>query len=200
MTAPIYDPNIPENASSNIAQGQIDFLDNFMALFNAFQINHVPLNAASGAGNHTIIQLPEQTGQFQTDVGEISVYSREVDGQGVQLFLRYQGNQQEFQLSNYQIYAIPNQPNVITQYFSILPGRIIVYFGVFAAPAAIGNQLNLFPAIAKNIITMNFCPLIAASLPPIVTIQTPVNGIYKTINLHNAATGIGQYYIVLANI
>lgn len=211
---PIYNPNVPEGPSSSIGQGQIDFLKNFMALYNAFAVDHVALDAATDAGNHKIIDLLQQSSQFQTNIGEISVYCKgaEEGEKGTenilsdQIFFRYQGNQDEFQFTNYQIYSIDNS-NPPKQFFTFLPGRVIIYFGLIAVDLQNNFSIpfNLFPAIAINIITMNFCPVgTIGSFPPTVEIQEPdSNGIYKTIILNNALgpkSPTQLYYSVMANI
>jgi len=209
---PQYNPNIP-NPKDIFADSQGDFLTNFQELYNAFSQNHVALDALSSAGNHTIIQLLEQGGDFQTDAGEISVYTKKVTNQAKQtsdqIFLRYQGNQTAFQFIPYQIYGL-NQNSTQSQFFTFLPGGILFYFGTITCRFTTGSTkpvpLKLTPAIAKYITTMNFCAIDPTSnSPPYVSLQTPMNGIYDTINIFNSSlisipsTQI-FYYVVLANI
>ena len=114
---PVYDPKQPPRPDAKIGDAQEPFQINFLTLYNAFKQNHVALDALANLGNHTIIQLLEQTGQFQTNTGEISVYSKLVPGETDQIFLRYQGNANEFALTNYQIYSLSTTPN---QFFTFL--------------------------------------------------------------------------------
>lgn len=211
MTAPlppVYNPKIPENPGSSIGKDQINFLNNFSTLYDAFLVNHVALDASSGAGNHTIIELLEQENQFQTDQGEISFYSKLANGQSDQIFLRYQGNQTEFQYTNYQIYALEPTPAQIG-FFTFLPGRILIYFGTIVVSFGMTRIFNmkLFPAIAKNIVSFNFCPRGAIpSFPPFVTIQQPSDdGIYSVLNLTPATTLMRSFptqldYFIAVNI
>lgn len=209
MSAIVYNPNIPANQKSLINVDQVNFLNNFSSLYNSFLSNHVPLDAVSGAGNHTIIQLLEQdeNAQFQTDAGEISVYVKNISGQTDQIFLRYQGNATEFAYTVYQIYAL-KASSTQTPFFTFLPGRVLIYFGslnVTLNNPQTGFQFNLFPAIATNIITMNFCPIgTNPAYSPYVTLQQPDNnGIYKTINLFSSlgiTTPTQLFYTVLVNI
>ena len=152
MTIPetYYNPNTPISTES-FAQWQENFSENFTQLDTAFSANHVPLEAASNAGNHNVIQLLEQASTRQTNVSEISVYTLDAPGQTDQLYMNIQG--QEFQFTNYQIYPL-TQPNT---YFTFLPGRLIVYFGLFS-PIGNGSSQNLYllPTIAKNIVSANF--------------------------------------------
>lgn len=222
-TSPPYNPNVPLRRDPfNVSQG--DFLTNFMTLYTAFSANHVALDAASNAGNHNIIQMLEQPigSQFQTDVGEISIYCKTpVDpknmplDQGDQLFVKYQGNVPEFQLSAYQIYGLNvlNEKGVIqTPYFTFLPGKILVYFGTIQCtlPFIGGSSAPLYlrPPIATNIIGMDFCPLgTTPTFPPMVSIRTKnSNGFYDTIYLQNPQASTAApanqvyFYMVLANI
>lgn len=201
----IYKPNQPPRSNSSIGEAQDPFLINFMQLYNAFKVNHIQLDALSDLGNHTIIQLIDQQGQFQTDVGEISIYAKEVVDQTDQLFFRYQGNTPEFQFSNFQIFTLNAFP---TQFFTFLPGGLIVYFGSIAVNLASPFEFTLRPSIAKNIMTATFCPLGATpSYPPIVSVQTPgEDGIISILKLTNSFAALGTlrppnnlFYIILAN-
>src|ERR1044072_1962632 len=97
-----YDNKIP-GGNDFLAVSQGDFLTNFSQLYNAFAKNHVALDAVTSAGNHTNIELLQQNTSPQTNIGEISLYSKPVADQTNQLFLRYQGNAQEVQVTAYQI-------------------------------------------------------------------------------------------------
>jgi hypothetical protein len=205
---PVFNPSIPIQKNT-LARSQLDFLNNFFTLYNAFKANHIALDAVSGAGNHTIIQLLEQPSlnQIQTDIGEISVYTKKITGQTDQIFLRYQGNQTEFPLTNYQIYSLGNNT---TQYFTFLPGGLLLYFGrltvTFSANSNTPVVFKLNPAIAIKIISMNFGSGNAvASFSPWVTLQQPQGGIYSTINLFQSNGNIAPvpnviFYVVIANV
>jgi hypothetical protein len=208
---PVFNPNVPQ-IKDTIAKSQIDFLDNFSTLYDAFSVNHVALDAASDAGNHTVIQLLEQptNSQFQTGTTQISVYAKDVVGQTDQMFLRYGGNQPEFQYTNYQIYPLA-LGNGLTPFFVVLPGGIIVYFGIMAfqgLPTLGGpfRKLVLTPAIAKNIISANFCNL--GTIPGVGMSYSPIqpnnNGIYDYVQVRLTLGGSQPnpnlfYYIVVAN-
>ena len=151
MTAPQkYNPNVPRPGDS-IATAQPDFLANFLTLFNAFSKNHVDLEDAL-AGNHTIVELTAQTTAFLANAGEIAIYSREEENQGTQVFLKYQGTTEEFQFSCYQIYSVTPVPlpfgGTQTVYFTFLPGRLILYFGVYGS--AIGGR----PLLNKSLLSL----------------------------------------------
>jgi len=194
---PPYDPNIPANPSDALATSQPQFLNNFQKLYEAFEVNHIPLDALSGAGNHTIVQLLEQENPQQTQFSEISVYTKDVSDQTDQVFLRYQGDGTEFQLTNYQIYSVD-----ATTFFTFLPGKIIVYFGSFITLPS--NVLKLFPPVAKKIMGMTFCP--SGSTPtnkPRINLLQPSSGFFTGMEVF-ATPGFGRasppcYYTILAN-
>ena len=153
MTSLFYNPNTPISTES-FAQWQENFIQNFTQSNNAFSQDHVPLDAASNAGNHNVIELLKRKSTQQTGVAELSLYSKNVVNQTDQIFMNIQGS--EFQYSNYQIYALPTT----NTYFTFLPGGLIVYFGLSDYKTAPGSgsfkNLVLVPAIAKNVISVNF--------------------------------------------
>lgn len=197
-----YNPNVPQNPSDSLAQSQPEMLANFLTLYNAFLVNHVSLDDITTAlrGNHTIIELVEQDHSFQTDLGEISIYTKDVPGQTDQVFLKYQGNPgQEFQFTNYQIYSVNS-----TNFFTFLPGRNILYFGSFAALP--NNILTLTPAIARVIISISFCPIGAASsrnnYKPWAGLVPSTTGFFNKIIVNPAIIGRivpPCFYMVMAN-
>jgi hypothetical protein len=192
----IYDPNIPQFPSSSLAVTQQPFLTNFQAIFNIFSKNH-----DFATGNHLFTQLLEQAIPLQTNLGEISVFSQNALNQTDQVYLRYQGNGQIFQYTNYQLYSISDQ-----FIFTILPGRIIVYFGSFTSQSVF--TLTPLPMIARNIISISFCPLVASATAaagkPKVEILAAIDGIIPGIKV-TSSLGTNQapppsYYLILANI
>lgn len=210
MTAPQYNPNVPRPGDS-IATSQPDFLNNFMALFNAFSTNHVDLENAL-VGKHTIVELTAQDTNFLSNAGEISVYSRLIEEEGTQVFLKYQGTTEEFQFSCYQIYSIPPIPlqfnGTQTIYFTFLPGRVLLYFGVYSN--SISNlfeqsPLTLIPPVAIDVITMDFCVSGSTpSLKPTAAIVKENNDIISKIKL-GAPSSLGSIpgpiqYLVMAKI
>lgn len=202
-----YDPQVPQFPTDSLETSQPELLNNFKTLYDIFFKNHVALDAASDKGNHTIVQLIEQINPLQTDVSEISVYTKKIEGSTDQVFLRYQGNGQEFAYTCYQIYGLTPLPNQIP-YFTFLPGSILVYFGTFIKTAITDQVLTLYPPIAKNIMALSFCPLPSASpltnVKPRVTFQKTDTGFITGINVTNsfppATSPPSYYYIILANI
>jgi hypothetical protein len=201
MTGPLYDPNTPEFASDSYATTQPQFLANFQALFNAFNQNHVPLNAAANAGNHTFVNLMEQENDVQTGVSELSLYTLNVQGQTDQIFLRNQGKGQVIQLTNYTIYNIIPQPPGQKGYFTSLPGKVMVYFGQIQITGS-SNIIKLLPAVALNVISVDLVQAnTTGSFKPYVTLNKVDSGIVTEIALSSPLGVSGLfYYFVMANI
>lgn len=198
--APIYDANIPQFPSDGLATTQKQFLDNFEVLSSVFMANHISLESATTVGNHIMTQLLEQALPIQTDLGDICAYTKDITDQTDQLFLRYQGNGQEFQYTNYQLYFI--NP---TTFFTFLPGRILVYFGNITVNQGTTAVLNLQPAIAKNIVSLSFVynTTNTALGRPIATPLEPVGGFITGIAVSSGNPIIGLVpfnYVILANV
>jgi len=184
-----YQSNIPL-ANDSLATSQPQFLNNFAGFYAAFLQDHVALDSVSEAGYHTVARMLEQKNSFQTDLGEISIYAKKVEGQSDQLFLKYQGQGQEIQLTTYQIYSL----NPITkgkkiiqhQYFTFFPGNLLIYFG----DIVYNNNIKLFPTIAKRIITVSLCPTNTfPSFIPSVKLIKDNNGFFTDIVMHDPFFG-----------
>lgn len=193
----LYNPNVPTNLDDYYADSQPQLLNNFTKLFNVFTRNHTNINGAN-AGFHSKLDFFEQPQGFQTGVGEISVYCKNVDGQTDQIFLRYQGDGQEVQITNYQIYSLQATPQQ-EAYFTFLPGKVLAYFGKMLIAKG-STIINLNPPVAKNIITVQ-----VTSLGTGANFNSPVevnmtNGIATGITLGSVFNTVPQSYLVLANI
>ncbi len=199
MTIPTFDPNVPERPDDSLAETQPEFFNNFSTLFNSFGLNHVPLNAISGVGNHTILQLLQQNNSQQTGLSEISIYSKNVPDQTDQVFLKYQ-NGTELQFTNYQLYAI--DPNT---FFTFLPGKVILYFGLLNnIPNPFTLQLN--PAICKNIFSCSFCPtnspFALGEFKPSIGLAAEPGGPIDRVIIHGdggLTRTLSYYYAIMGN-
>lgn len=216
MANPInYDPNTP-SVKLNFADWQIQFIQNFTQLASAFSQNHIPLDDATVAnrGNHTYIQMPEQTTDSQTGSSEFSIFSKNVESQTDQVFFTYPGNSPVVQFTNYQIYNLNTDVQHIP-YFTFLPGGLLIYFGIFLGLGKNKNTLILNPPVAKNIISINLCPIgttpkytPAASfgtwvMDPILGLSRENQDIIKEIYILPNTKDTGQqlmYYCVVANV
>lgn len=205
MSNPIdFDPNTPEFPGDSFAVTQEQLQENFQFLYNAFKMNHIPLDASSALGNHTVVQLAEQENDQQSGANELAIYAKDDSTQTDQLFLRNQ-NGTVIPLTTYQIYKLAGMPGVQDQFFTFLPGRIIVYFGVIKTLNA-QTPLQLNPPVATKIFSMSFTGLGSSSgaqIKPNVYIPDSEDEIYRQILVQGNATPSGNiyyYYIILANI
>jgi len=200
-----YDLKVP-GANDFLAVSQEDFLSNFGQLYNAFVRNHVALDAASSAGNHTNVQLVIQGQGPATNVGELSLYSKSVVNPTQttdNLFLRYQGGNPagtEVQMTTYQLY---NQQNIQPGQFGLftyLPGGLILYFGVLEFSSTSDNSILLSPKITKNVIAANLCASGNVALTcPWLSEEIKKNGIVEKLIGHAFVPGVFYFYIVLGN-
>jgi hypothetical protein len=202
---PTYNTQIPVK-DTTIADAQKLFQNNFETLFNAFRTDHVALDDAINAGNHNVIQLVELSKSETTQSQELAIYSKKVTDQTDQLFMRYQGNGKEFQITQYQIYSIPATATQ-TSYFTFLPGGIIVYFGR-VNPTKNDFPINLDPAICTNITGVNLCPIGTSTQakPFFQSTVAPVantTGIFTKLNIYSSylfRTPPNQYYLIFGNV
>ena len=200
MTIPPYDPQTPLQEDP-ISKGQPSFLTNFSTLFADFSVNHIALNDPTNPGNHSVIQLIEQSAKRTTQGQEIAIYSKKVENQTDQLFMRYPLNGKEFQLSQYQIYPLIATATQIG-FFTYLPGGIIVYFGR-VNPTSNEFPINLDPAVCNNIMGINLCPIgpINPNSYQSNVSLVKVGSVYTSVTLtSNPAIPLNQYYIVFGNI
>lgn len=184
-----YNQNTP-TITLPFADWQSTFIQNFQQLYTVFSQNHVPLDALANAGNHTIIELPQQDLSQQTNQGEIAVYTKEVPGQTDQIFMRYQGNGQEFQFTTYQLYSLGNfNPGDANQYFTFLPGNIIFIFGYQPQGS---KDIILKPPIIRNVISCIITPIGAAGqqFAGVNFTATAQQGIINTLHLEVAPFAI----------
>lgn len=202
MTAPqeppVYNTQIPV-VETSIAQAQKLFLNNFSTLFDAFSVNHVPLNDPTNPGNHNVIQLLEQVTGESTQSQEISLYTKKVPGQTDQIFMRYQGNGKEFQLTEYQTYFIKKTP-LQEAYFTFLPGGLIIYFGRVFSKGTTTFNIDIQPAPQKNVSGVNLAGIDTISAQPNVALQQPVNGYFTQLILKSAVAMPDQFYMFFGNL
>jgi hypothetical protein len=200
-----YDLKIP-GSNDFLAESQIDLLSNFGQLYNAFARNHIPLDVATSSGNHTNVELLQQSRGPETSVGEISLYCKKVVNPTEttnNLFLRYQGGSaagKEVQMTTYQLY---NQQIIQPGQFGLftyLPGGLILYFGIVDFSGTNSNTLYLNPFITKNVIAVNLCTSgPSPSISPWVSVLSERQGLITTLIGHDFVPGIFYYYIVLGN-
>lgn len=208
---PPWNSNVPL-PTDNIAKSQGDFLNNFQRLYESWSRDHVSLDAGASFGNHNVARIKEVKTGVNTSVSEIAMYTKRVDRQTDQLFIRNQGNGQEIQYTNWQINAVP--PNTIpgpndttiivqTRYFTFLPGGVIIYFGE-VIPTFDRFPIFLNPPVCTNISSINLCVIgpQTSNYPsnPSVTVNSDGKAVAVHITTGFDGTGTGipprQFYII----
>lgn len=204
-----FDTRVPQFPGDQLSTTQPQLQLNMQKLFEAFARNHVSINDAN-AGNHTFLKLIEQMNPIQTNVSEISIYTKNVEGQTDQVFFRYQGNGQEFQFTNYQIYKPDQKSTSRSRFFTFLPGKIILYFGSFFNNKRI-EKVSLAPPVSTKIMTVNLCPF-RTTVPTTTSeynshlnsINKNKDGLIESLTFQGFASGSStnrdSYYIILGNI
>lgn len=194
---PPYNTQIPVQ-STTIAQAQGLFQNNFERLFEAFNTDHVPLDDATNPGNHSVIRLVELNEKESTQSLEIAIYTKKVEGQTDQLFMRYQGNGKEFQITEYQIYTIQQTDNQ-KSYFSFLPGGIIVYFGRVVGFGQNEVNININPP-ASNIVGINLAGIQTVSQQPNVSLVGNPQVKFSSVKLKSIDPIPDQFYLFFGNL
>ncbi len=195
---PVFDPIVPQPESA-VSETQKPLLVNFSDIYTAFLRNHITLDDPTNPGNHTNIQLKnQQERNISTQGQEIAIYSKKVDGQTDQVFMRYGANGKEFQITNYQIYPL-QQTSTQKPFISFLPGAIMVYFGTVFLGNKKSGSIQLMPG-CRNIIAVNLGGILLANRQPNVSLNAPINGIYTTVNLNSVDNIPDQFYLILGNI
>lgn len=210
---PPYDNQIPQ-PDDGIGTSQNPFLANFSQLFNAFNLDHVSLTAASNAGNHNIARMSPQAFPLTTNISEVSLYGKPRHLQTTELFFRQEGNQLEYQYSNYQIYRPPlvfsGGQLVQVPFFSFLPGNLIVYFGSLNPFGAEEFPIILNPVICNNILGVQTCntslditkPPPPGVSPVVIEIPLSPEGLATEVILQAPPFSpflANQYYLIFGN-
>jgi hypothetical protein len=157
MSAPTpYNPSVPL-ISESFADWQLGIYNNFTQLNNIFSVNHEPLTAASNLGNHTVVQLFNQDSSLQTNINQVGLFGFTTPNQTAQLYYQQElngGGNNPIPITNYQIYPL-QALGTQTQSFTMLPGNVIVYYGVITLNPT-NSSLLLNPQITKNLISVLF--------------------------------------------
>ena len=193
---------------------QVQFQANFQRMSQSFLVNHVPLENASKTGNHTIVQMPEQPKdrKIQTNIGDFAIFTRLVEDQADQVFMRYEGNQPEFQYTNYQLYTIKDRLDkkekiIQTTSFTTLPGNLMIIFGSVLIKDK-KWEIILTPPVMKNIISVNMT--LIGTFPNVPAVAYEVTPIKNTVDevdyftsidvmFQKPADGKPFYYLVMGN-
>lgn len=149
-----YNQNIPQ-ATDRISVSQPQILNNFISIFNAFNLNHVDFNAVGG-GKHKFLQMPIQATPPTTNASEVGLFSRTSPiTASPQLAFRRENNG--------TIYEFTSSGGNITSQLMVgwaqLPSGIIMKWG---SDTINGSNTVTFPVLDIN-----------GNTPPVFT-QTPL--------------------------
>ena len=194
---PPYNTQIPV-ASTTIAEAQKLFQNNFERLFEAFNSDHVALNDPTNPGNHSVIRLVELPKEESTQSLEIAIYTKKVEGQTDQLFMRYQGDGTEFQITEYQIYSIVPTNNQ-EAYFTFLPGKVLVYFGKVIGLGKQEVDIYINPT-SSNITGVNLGGIVTVSQQPNVVLVGNSEGKIAAVKLKSISPIPDQFYLFFGNL
>ncbi len=216
MTGPYFNPDTP-TVQLTFDDWQVQMQGNFDRMDQSFLTNHVPLEDPLKTGNHTIIQMPEQESdtKIQTNIGDLSIYTRLVDDQTDQVFIQHEGNFNEYQYTNYQIYQIKNimdGKNIVQKtYFTTLPGKLMIIFGsklLSKAKPPKPASIILIPPVIKNIVSVNITLIGTFPLAPARSFEvTPISNVvdeqtyFTSVDVNFSLGGFNPfYYLVMGNL
>lgn len=118
----IYNGNIPQpNDIPALSQPQL--LNNFSALQDAFNKNHVALSDIVNRGLHKFVEMPVQSGAQTTAVGEIELHAQTSNGRSCLYYSRDNDATTLTQLT------VGVKPFKSTSGYSFIPGGMIIQWG-----------------------------------------------------------------------
>jgi hypothetical protein len=143
-----YNQNIPQ-ATDALAQSQQDILNNFLANYNAFNVNHVTFNAGADMGKHKWITLPVQNPSppIAFAAGELAMYSflSPVTSQN-EIYINKTNEVTVVQTpSTASILSVASAPGNNVSGWTYLPSGILMKWG---SATANGDTAIVFPVAA----------------------------------------------------
>lgn len=153
-----YTPNVPL-AEQEINATQVPILNNFQAINELINVNHVGFNDSVNFGKHTYTSFPAQISDPATTATEIALYSKSAaTANGIELFYRYPSNGTVVQLSGGGSTGISS-----TNGSSYITSTILMKWGN-ATINPTGSTVVTFPtggglpAFGTTVYTVNFAP------------------------------------------
>jgi hypothetical protein len=123
-----YNQNIPQ-PGDQLSQSQSDLLNNFQAIQTLIDVNHVDF-AASGAGKHKWVSLPQQGSAPGTAAAEGALYTAAIAGV-TQLLFQTPSNGTSLQLTG---------PTALgANGYTTLPGGLILQWGTATTTSGFGT-------------------------------------------------------------
>lgn len=130
-----FQPDIPlETDLINVSQK--DILQNFQAINNAWDENHVEFNTTN-TGKHKFVEMPNQTSDPSGDIDEMTLFSKEVAGVSE---LHYKRNNEA---NSYQLTS--TNPNPVASGYTFLPGGLLMQWRFLTGALKNDGANILFP-------------------------------------------------------
>jgi hypothetical protein len=146
MTA--FTPNIPA-PNNDPSDDQPLMTDNFTAIQQDLDTNHVAISDTTNRGKHKYLQMPEQASAPATAANEGALYTKEAQST-TNLFFRRESNGSEIQLT--AAFA----PSSATNGYTYLPGNIQLAWGSNTATGGTTTNISFsrnFSASAYSVVT-----------------------------------------------
>lgn len=138
-----YNNLIPQ-ANDDLSVSQPQLLANFGAIYNAFNLNHVPFNSPSNEGKHAFLEMPVQNPVPVTVAGEVGLYCRTSPiTSSPQLVFQRENNGSIYEFTS----AGPRITSQLMIGWARLPSGIIMKWG---SATITGNNPVTFPTVDIN--------------------------------------------------
>lgn len=195
----VYTNNIPQ-ATNKISSTQKGIQNNFQAINEFFNVNHVDLNDAN-AGKHKFLTLPFQGSLPTTTSSQMSLYSASTsDGNGSEIFFTYPTAVTGTPLTGLGGSSLPAATG-----YAYLGGSVLMKWGT-ATGITTGTNNIIFPVSASipvfsSITTVQFTPASTYTLhSPALFVQGPyitnVTTTGFTLNSPNAISSSVYWYAI----
>jgi hypothetical protein len=140
-----YTLGIPADGQS-LGNSKPQVRTNFTQIFNAFALNHVPLNG-SGQGKHLFVQMPEDADKV-TGANEIGLYCKEAQSYA-NLFFRQETGGADPDKNQGAIIQMTNvAPVNSANGRSFLPGGLLIQWGVTTLDSNGQATINFSPSFS----------------------------------------------------
>lgn len=193
-----YDNAIPQ-AADIISASQAQLLDNFIALQQLFEVNHVNFNQG-GQGKHKWLTMPVQAPDPATAAGEMAMFTRtSAYTAAPELCVKRENNGTVTEITS-SLGASPGwgftssglllKWGLLTTGAGDFPGGTVFNFPVAATIPVFGTVLTAYISVTNAVAGAD----IAATLRAVTTTQITVLGTQRTANVGAA---VNFYYLVV---
>ncbi len=178
----IYNANIPQPSDLQ-SVSQPSLLNNFGAIQNAFDKNHVTLSDTVNRGLHKFMEMPVQSGAQTTASGEGELHTQTVSGTSQLFYSRDNSAGTLVQLTTAIV------PLLATSGYSFIPGNMIVQWGQTSFSGSTGTVSFpiAFPTSALVVLISPFNSTAGSSSAYVQTWGA------TTFTVQNAASGTNAF-------